>query len=103
MRRCLLHSVSQTLDACPFGLIATCCCRTGVSYGQRLAAGIHVIEEVPITQGVEGDGRGGNSSSEERRAAISHTDAVLHMTELHSFGERLLLSGGADGVVKAWK
>ena len=37
------------------------------------------------------------------QAAVSHADSVVHMCALHSFGERLLLSGSADGIVKAWK
>lgn len=38
----------------------------------------------------------------DRQAALCHRDSVVALAAL-DLGERLLLSGSLDGVVKAWK
>jgi len=80
-----------------------------VTYGQRLANGRHYVEEQLLFQQPEkapvgpSERRKQQTLATERQAAVSHADSVLHMSALHNFGERLLLSASANGVVKAWK
>lgn len=68
-------------------------------YGQMLRKGVHCIEENVQYQTAQD----GPSKRQERQANASHTDSVMAMCPLSSFGERILLSASADGVVKAWK
>ncbi len=64
-----------------------------------LSSGMHCIEENVQYQAVTGK----PSKLQERQAASSHADSILDMTNLSSFGERMLLSASADGIIKAWK
>ena len=75
--------------------------RSGVNYGQRLANNMHVVEELPIMRASEEPAA--DARAQERRASVSHADSILHLSALENLGERILLSAGADGVVKAWK
>ena len=64
-----------------------------------LSAGVHCIEESVQYQSLAN----GSSKLQERQAAASHADSIMDMSLLSSFGERILLSASADGIVKAWK
>lgn len=73
--------------------------RSAISYGQKLSGGVHCIEESAQYQ----DAEQGLSKLQQRQRSASHTDSILDLTCLPSFGERILLTAGADGLVKAWK
>ena len=51
---------------------------------------------------VPGRGPEGLQGQLDRQAALCHRDSVVALAAL-DLGERLLLSGSLDGVVKAWK
>lgn len=79
-----------------------------MTYGQRLANGRHYIEEQLLSEKPDSGAKPSERVKQQalatdRQAAVSHADSILHMSALHNFGERLLLSASADGVVKAWK
>ena len=85
----------------PKPVVAGLLVRSGVNYGQRLANTMPVVEELPVMRASEEPAA--DARAQERRASVSPADSILHLSALQNLGERILLSAGADGVVKAWK
>lgn len=77
--------------------------RTGVSYAVQQQAGHQVVTEHSLMSRVDKEAGSASSRMTQRRAAVSHADTVLDLCELNLPGDKILLSGSADGIVKAWK
>lgn len=83
------------------------------SYATRSVAGVPVVEECCTLQRSSSAGAGSAAEREahlarlawaERAAALCHALAVTDLARAEAqTGEPLLLSAGADGVIKAWR
>ena len=80
-------------------------------YARRTVEGVPTVDEAPCVAvappplGMPGVGGAGGGLMEPSSArALAHRDAVTALAGVDGVGGvRLLLSGGRDGVIKAWR